>query len=418
MNKHIKNAQKILIGNRKRGYTLPTNNKLYPAQWNWDSAFIALGYSYFNLNFALKEIKTLLDGQWKDGMIPHILFHNTNTNYYPNHTAWNCGNKICSSGITQPPVLASILKEIIDKNKITKIQKKEIKKFVIKIKKSHEWFIKNRDPKKTGLVSILHPWESGYDNSSLWDEPMNKVKIEKNIQYKRADNKVINPEHRPLNIDYDRYVTIKNNLRKKKYDPKKIFKTSLFNVVDIGFNSIFLKSNKDLIILLKKFNLDSSTIINYVKITEKNILKYFDKKKQTFFCFDLRNKKKIFIPSITNYLILYADIKNSKINDILIKKLKKHNLKEKYFFSSIKPNHKSFEEKRYWRGPVWINCNWFIHKGLMNKDEKYSNKIKERTIRLVEKKGFHEYYSCKNGKPMGANNFSWSAALYLDLKNN
>ena len=418
MNRYIKNAQKILIGNRKRGYTLPTNNKLYPAQWNWDSAFIALGYSYFNLNFALKEIKTLLDGQWKDGMIPHILFHNTNTNYYPNHTAWNCGNKIRSSGITQPPVLASILKEIIDKNKITKMQKKEIKKFVIKIKKSHEWFIKNRDPKKTGLVSILHPWESGYDNSSLWDEPMNKVKIEKNIQYKRADNKVINPEHRPLNIDYDRYVTIKNDLRKKKYDPKKIFKTSLFNVVDIGFNSIFLKSNKDLIILLKKFNLDSSTIINYIKITEKNILKYFDKKKQTFFCFDLRNKKKIFIPSITNYLILYADIKNSKINDILIKNLKKHNVKEKYFFSSIKPYHKSFEEKRYWRGPVWINCNWFIHKGLMNKDEKYSNKIKERTIRLVEKKGFHEYYSCKNGKPMGANNFSWSAALYLDLINN
>ena len=418
MNRHIKNAQKILIGNRKRGYTLPTNNKLYPAQWNWDSAFIALGYSYFNLNFALKEIKTLLDGQWKDGMIPHILFHNTNTNYYPNHTAWNCGNKIRSSGITQPPILASILKQIIDKNNISQKQKKEIKKFIIKIKKSHEWFIKYRDPKKTGLVSILHPWESGYDNSSLWDEPMKKVKIEKNIQYKRADNKVVNPEHRPLNIDYDRYVTIKNDLRKKKYDPKKIFKTALFNVVDIGFNSIFLKSNKDLIILLKKFNLDSSTIINYVKITEKNILKYFDKKKQTFFCFDLRNKKKIFIPSITNYLILYADIKNSKINDILIKNLKKHNLKEKYFFSSIKPNHKSFEEKRYWRGPVWINCNWFIHKGLMNKDEKYSNKIKERTIRLVEKKGFHEYYSCKNGKPMGANNFSWSAALYLDLINN
>ena len=112
MNRFIKNAQKILIGNRKRGYTLPTNNKLYPAQWNWDSAFIALGYSYFNLKFALKEIKTLLDGQWKDGMIPHILFHDTNTNYYPNHTAWNCGNKVRSSGITQPPVLASILKQM------------------------------------------------------------------------------------------------------------------------------------------------------------------------------------------------------------------------------------------------------------------------------------------------------------------
>ena len=108
----INKAKKTLLGNRRQGYTLPTNNKLYPAQWNWDSGFIALGYSYFNLNFALKEINTLLDGQWKDGMVPHILFHNTKTNYYPNYTAWNCGNKIHSSGITQPPILATILKEI------------------------------------------------------------------------------------------------------------------------------------------------------------------------------------------------------------------------------------------------------------------------------------------------------------------
>ena len=56
----INKAQKTLLDNRRQGYTLPTNNKLYPAQWNWDSGFIALGYSYFNLNFALKEINTLL----------------------------------------------------------------------------------------------------------------------------------------------------------------------------------------------------------------------------------------------------------------------------------------------------------------------------------------------------------------------
>ena len=68
MNSSIKEAKRTLINNRRLNYTLPTNTKLYPAQWNWDSAFIALGYSYFNLNFAFKEIKTLLDGQWKNGM--------------------------------------------------------------------------------------------------------------------------------------------------------------------------------------------------------------------------------------------------------------------------------------------------------------------------------------------------------------
>ena len=47
----IKVAKRTLINNRRSKYTLPTNTKLYPAQWNWDSAFIALGYSNFNLNF-------------------------------------------------------------------------------------------------------------------------------------------------------------------------------------------------------------------------------------------------------------------------------------------------------------------------------------------------------------------------------
>ena len=72
MKKFINSAKKVLLGNKKKGYTLPTNNKLYPAQWNWDSGFIALGYSHFKLKYALDEIKTLINGQWKDGMIPHI----------------------------------------------------------------------------------------------------------------------------------------------------------------------------------------------------------------------------------------------------------------------------------------------------------------------------------------------------------
>ena len=412
-----KDAIKVLIGNRRKGYTLPTNNKLYPAQWNWDSVFIALGYSYFNFDYALTEINTLLNGQWKDGMVPHILFHDKNTNYYPNHTAWNCGNKIRSSGITQPPILASIFKKILYQNKLTNKQNKQAKKIIEKILKYHLWFIKYRDPKKTGLISILHPWESGYDNSPIWDEPMKKVKIEKNLKYKRGDNKVIDPEFRPLDVDYDRYVSIKNHLKKQKYNPKIIYKTSMFNVVDIGFNSIFLKANKDLLELLKKYNLNLSKIDKFIKKSENQIMKLYDFKTKSFFSKDVKNKKKINIPSITNFFVLYADIKNEKFNRQIIKDLKKYNKGIKYIFSSIKPNHKSFEEKRYWRGPVWINCNWFIYQGLKSKDKLFSKIIKKKTINLIKKTGFNEYYSCKNGKPFGANNFSWSAALYLDLIN-
>ena len=409
----INQAKKVLLGNRKKGYTLPTNNNLYPAQWNWDSGFIALGYSHFNLKYAFDEINTLLEGQWKDGMIPHILFHDLSTNYYPNHSVWNCGNKIKSSGITQPPVLAIVLKRILDKNIIK--DEGKIKSIIKKVKKYHKWLIKYRDPKNSGLVSILHPWESGYDNSPLWDEPLNAIKIEKNLKYVRGDNKVVNPDFRPLDIDYDRYVTIKNHLRKNKYNPKKLYENSMFNVVDVGFNSIFLKANKDLLYLLKKFNLEYKDIKKYVLKSENKIEKLYDKKTKGFINYDLKNKKKIIVPSITNYFILFADLKNQTINKKIIKNLKNHNQTKKYIFSSIEPNHKKFEEKRYWRGPVWINCNWIIYQGLKNKDKNFANKIKEKTINLIKKNGFFEYYSFKTGKAFGANNFSWTASLFLDL---
>ena len=218
-----------------------------------------------------------------------------------------------------------------------------------------------------------------------------------------------------MDDDYDRYVTIKNHLRKNKYNPKSLYDKSMFNVVDVGFNSIFLKANKDLLKLLKKFNFEHKNIQKFILKSENQITKLYNKKKGVFTNYDLKNKKEISVPSITNYFILFADLKNQFINKKIIKNLKKHNKEKRYLFSSIKPNYNKFEEKRYWRGPVWINCNWIIYQGLKNKDKKFADKIKETTINLIRKSGFYEYYSCKTGKAFGASNFSWTASLFLDL---
>jgi hypothetical protein len=37
------------------------------------------------------------------------------------------------------------------------------------------------------------------------------------------------------------------------------------------------------------------------------------------------------------------------------------------------------------------------------------------TLRLVEASGFSEYYHPATGEPLGSRDFSWSAALTLDL---
>ena len=64
------------------GFTIPSKG-LYPFQWKWDSGFIAIGFAHYDDEKAKTEIRTLLDAQWENGFIPHIVFHTDNDSYFP-----------------------------------------------------------------------------------------------------------------------------------------------------------------------------------------------------------------------------------------------------------------------------------------------------------------------------------------------
>ena len=80
-------AREVLAHNDRGGYTVP-NRRVYPFQWNWDSAFVALGFATFDEDRAWRELETLFKGQWADGMVPSIVFHAPSDDYYPGPPAW------------------------------------------------------------------------------------------------------------------------------------------------------------------------------------------------------------------------------------------------------------------------------------------------------------------------------------------
>ncbi|GAB3938223.1 hypothetical protein GCM10027614_17870 [Micromonospora vulcania] len=67
-----------------------------------------------------------------------------------------------------------------------------------------------RDLGGDGLVCIVHPWESGLDNSPAWDEPMAAVQAEAAVMraYRRHDTMHADAAHRPTDLDYARYLAI------------------------------------------------------------------------------------------------------------------------------------------------------------------------------------------------------------------
>ena len=207
---------------------------------------------------------------------------------------------------------------------------KRMETIIKKLKKYLDWFYNYRDTNKIGLVSIIHPWESGLDNSPIWDSPLDKVKIEENLKYERRDLSVSKSENRPLKKDYDAYKTLLNQFKKNKYNPSKIVNESMFNVIDIGFNSIVIRATKDLIEVGKRFNLNFRDLENKIALSEESLIKFYKEEEQSFFSYDFKNHNLIKVDAISNYFILFANLENKDINNKIISKLKKYNSKREY----------------------------------------------------------------------------------------
>ena len=71
-----------------------------------------------------------------------------------------------------------------------------------------------------------------------------------------------------------------------------------------------------------------------------------------------------------------------------------------------------FKMVTYWRGPVWVNTNWFIYLGLLKYGYyEIAQNIKQGIFDLVTKSGFREYYNPFNGEGLGGKSFSGTGAI-------
>ncbi|MFQ6119858.1 MAG: hypothetical protein ACE5KE_08225 [Methanosarcinales archaeon] len=154
-------AKKILKNNWVGNSTKPAPH-LYPHKWNWDSGFISIGYSHYDQEKAQKELLSLFKGQWKNGMLPHIIYNpNIKEDYFPNPDFWeidkssNAPSNLKTSGITQPPIHATAALKIYE-NSMDKLEAKNfLKEIFPKIKKLHSYLYKYRDPKEANHSGVL-----------------------------------------------------------------------------------------------------------------------------------------------------------------------------------------------------------------------------------------------------------------------
>ncbi|HEX5700188.1 MAG TPA: glycoside hydrolase, partial [Rubrobacter sp.] len=118
----IARAAEVLRENDMGGWTRASPT-LYPHQWSWDTAFIAIGLAHLDTGRAAGEIRALLEYQWKNGKIPHIVFNPDAPpeSYFPGPEHWASAadspdapsGPSVTSGLCQPPVHALAARRIL-----------------------------------------------------------------------------------------------------------------------------------------------------------------------------------------------------------------------------------------------------------------------------------------------------------------
>lgn len=424
-------ATHLLERNWCDGYTRPAR-RLYPHQWNWDSAFIAIGYASYDIERAIRELRSLLRGQWANGMVPHIVF-SAQPGYFPGPDFWrtdlsaDAPRDPPTSGITNPPVLAGA---VLDIHRRTGSAARDfVAEAFPRLVAWQRYFYRERDPRREGLAYLRHPWESGTDNSPAWDSVLARIRVHPGElpRHERRDLAHVPASQRPTRDDYDRYVWLIELYKRVGYRESEIAAECPFVVQDPLFNAALCRANEALLELAESLGEDPGELREWHAQTTRALEeKLWDEEKALYVYFDLESEERIHMGTASSFAPLWAGVPSPERARAMAARLQSPTFSGAAGDGFLVPSHEldspAFDPLKYWRGPVWMNLNWLIAHGLERYGERaLAGRLRDDALTLVRRYGFREYFSpfrTEDRGPVGgygSEGFSWTAALSIDL---
>ena len=146
---------------RPPGFCVP-NDRTYPWQWLWDSCFHALCWARLGRpDRARTELTNALSHQADDGFVPHITYWSASGRADDDTHAEFWGRR-ASSALTQPPMYGHAVAELMRAGV-------DLPDDVVdRARRGLRFLFEARHRDGVGPV-IVHPWESGCDDSPRWD---------------------------------------------------------------------------------------------------------------------------------------------------------------------------------------------------------------------------------------------------------
>ncbi len=138
------------------GYCVP-NPTTYPWQWLWDSCFHAVAWAALGDERAVIELASALTDIDAEGFVPHVRYAPDPTFH---ETFWG---RRATSSITQPPMYGHAVAELSRRGMTVPDE------VVDRAARGLGFLLRRRARSAGGLVEVVHPWETGCDDSPRWD---------------------------------------------------------------------------------------------------------------------------------------------------------------------------------------------------------------------------------------------------------
>jgi glucosylglycerate hydrolase len=425
-------ALAVLRKNDLGGWTRPAP-RLYPHQWSWDSAFVAMGLRHVDLGRALRELETLFAAQWSDGRVPHIVFNPEAQEYFPGPEWWASAasssvapRQPATSGLVQPPVHAMALRRILE---VAESQHRTdlisgVEQLYPHVLEWHRYLATHRDPGRAGLLLIYHPWESGTDNSPRWDAALERVEVGRLSAYQRHDLKhVDDPGERPSQAEYDRYIWLVELLKQAHYDDAAIQRGHPFQIRDVLMSALFTVASRDLAHVAEQFSpSDLPEIREHEDRFSRGVLGAWDQDVGLALDWDQRRNAPVHVQTCAGLAPLLLPNLDNRMVDRLVDRLQGEGfagaprLKFPVVPSTV-PDTAGFQSRGYWRGPSWPVFNWLMWFAVRQHGrERIASDLRAANLELLAQPEaqFAEYFEPYTAEPLGSIDQSWTAAVTLD----
>ncbi|WP_437050135.1 MGH1-like glycoside hydrolase domain-containing protein [Streptomyces sp. enrichment culture] len=418
---------RVLTGNWTGTSTVPSRT-LYPHQWSWDSAFVAIGLRHLCARRAQRELESLLAAQWADGRVPHIVFNPAVPHgaYFPSPDFWQSSRAgraagapaaAETSGIVQPPVHALAAWLVHRADPAQSRRRGFLDRVRPRLAAWHDYLLTRRDLGGGGLAATVHPWEPGMDNSPCWDGALRRVEPAPPGAFRRADLDHGHAADRPTDLDYGRYVRLAADYRDAGYDDRAA--RHAFAVEDPCFNALLIVGELALAAITRDLGADGTAHTARAEhLTRCLVARLWDADAGVFRARDLHDDALVgergvggLVPLLVPHLPravagrLRATLAGPCFRAGATRLVPSYDL----------TGH-VFDAQRYWRGPAWFNTAWLIHRGLRAHGfHQDAARLGHGFLAEAGRSGFAEYVDPTTGAARGARDFSWTAALALDL---